>query len=316
MKKLKEKEKLPPLRSPDLAHDRFYRSRLPVIYRRDVFESELVQAKHLHDFPQIWYCLSGECLHTVGDATFDMKKGDLVIVPPGASHSFRGKDTAELLSISISAEAFLDVDIKEIYELAFFTLLPAFSEEATEKLSTRKIRLSEESQDKLTSLFSKLSLGSHSLRELLIETNKIFLLPEFSLSEEEKEAAHKLLTKKVIPIIKAVRFINENFSEKITTEKLVSASLLCQTSFFSFFKTLLGMRASYYIQRVRVSNAVLYLAHSAYDIAAISDFCGFNSPSHLVLCHKKQTGLLPKYFRARLKEFYDKNPEFKKNIKF
>ena len=316
MKELKNKENLPPLRSPDLAHDRFFRSNPPVVFRRDVFESELVQAKHMHDFPQIWYCLSGECLHTVADNSFDMKKGDLVIVPPGASHSFRGKDTAELLSISISTEACLCANINELGGLAFFTLLPAFSEEVTEKLSTRKITLSEESQDKLTSLFSKLSLGSHSLSELLAETNELFLLPEFFLSEEEKERAKEVLFKKALPIIKAVRFINEKFSEKITTRELLSVSLLCQTSFFSSFKAMLGMRASYYIQRVRVSNAVLYLAHTAYDIAAISDFCGFNSPSHLVLCHKKQTGLLPKYFRARLKEFYDKNPEFKKNIKF
>ena len=316
MKELKNKENLPPLRSPDLAHDRFFRSNPPVVFRRDVFESELVQAKHMHDFPQIWYCLCGECLHTVGESSFDMKKGDLVIVPAGAPHAFCGKETSELLSIRMPTEVFLDSDIKEVKELAFFTLLPAFSEEVTEKLSTQKITLSEESQDKLTSLFSKLSLGSHSLSEILAETNELFFLPEFFLYEEEKERANEILFKKVIPIIKAVRFINENFSEKITTRELLSVSLLCQTSFFSSFKAMLGMRASYYIQRVRVSNAVLYLAHTAYDIAAISDFCGFNSPSHLVLCHKKQTGLLPKYFRARLKEFYDKNPEFKKNIKF
>lgn len=316
MKEFNEKEKLPPLRSPDLAHDRFYRSRLPVIYRRDVFESELVQSKHIHDFPQIWYCLSGECLHTVGENTFDMKKGDLVIVPTGVPHAFCGKSTSELLSISISAEAFLDVDIKEISKLAFFTLLPAFSKDVTDKLSTQKIRLSEESENTLISLFSKLSLSTHSLRYLLSETNEIFLLPEFYLSDKEKEEAGEVLAKKVIPIIKAVRLINERFSEKLTTHELLSTSLLCQTSFFAFFKSFIGMRASYYIQRVRVSNAVLYLAHTAYDIAAISDFCGFNSPSHLVLCHKKQTGLLPKYFRARLKEFYDKNPEFKRNIKF
>ena len=70
------------------------------------------------------------------------------------------------------------------------------------------------------------------------------------------------------------------------------------------------------MQRVRVSHAIFYLAHTTYDISAISDFCGFNSPSHLVLCHKEQTGVLPKYLRYKLKEYFERNPESKMNIKF
>ena len=77
-----------------------------------------------------------------------------------------------------------------------------------------------------------------------------------------------------------------------------------------------GMRSAYYIQRLRVSHAVFYLSLTSYDIAAVSDFCGFNSPSHLVLCHKKQTGMLPKYLRYRLKEYYERNPESKRSVKF
>ena len=310
------KENIIPLRCPDLAHDRFYGKRLPLMFKKDCFAKDWTQVKHIHDFVQIWYCISGNCLHTVGEEVFDMRSGDLTIVPVGVSHSFFSKEDSEFFSLSLSTEIFIDAEPMYAEELFYYSLLPAFADEVCPKLSTRKISLSEESHEKFKAMFSLLSLSSLPLADLLTETNKLFLLPEFYLSESEKEAARTVLIKKVIPLARSVKYINEHFSEKITTADLLKVSYLCQTSFFAFFKKFIGMRCSYYIQRVRVSNAVFYLAHTSYDISAVSDFCGFNSPSHLVLCHKKQTGLLPKYFRSKLKEFYDKNPNAKKNIKF
>ena len=159
-------------------------------------------------------------------------------------------------------------------------------------------------------------LSSESFSEDLKEANKLFSLKEFSLTEKERERASEVIEKKALPILRAYKYINEHFSEKITTKQLIAASLLCQTTFFSLFKKFFGMRAAYYMQRLRVSHAIFYLAHTSYDIGTVSDFCGFNSPSHLVLCHKQQTGVLPKYLRYKLKEYFDRNPESKKNIKF
>ena len=316
MKKQTEKENIAPLRMPDMAHDRFYNKRLPIDFRKDIFHKDWRQLWHMHDFLQIWYCISGEVEHTVGEEIFHMQGGDLIIVPVGVPHSFQINSDAELFSLSISTEIFLECEYESAKELFSYSLLSAFSDEAGDCFKTRVISLSENSGEKFEAQFSRLSLQAAPLSELIPEINKLFLLPEFSLAEEKAEIAYTVLTNKVMPLIRAVKYINTHFPEKITTQDLLRVSYLCQTSFFALFKTFMGMRCSYYIQRVRVSNAVFYLAHTSYNISAVSDFCGFNSPSHLVLCHKKQTGVLPNYFRHKLKEFYDKNPELKKNIKF
>jgi len=316
MKVTDENKSIPQLRSPDLAQDRFYGKRIPISFRKDSYENGGSQLEHIHDFVQIWYCISGKCLHTVEDRVFDMAAGDIVIVPTGKVHKFKTAANTELFSLSISTEVFLEADFPSAKELFFYSLLPVFSDGISEKFSTRKISLSSESSEKFKSHFSFLASSFLGLRELLPEINKLFSLPEFFLTEEERESAEKALQKKAMPIIRAVKYINGHISERISIDDLLRVSYLCQTSFFSLFKTFMGMRCSYYIQRVRVTRAVFYLAHTSYDISAVSDFCGFNSPSHLVLCHKKQTGLLPKYFRTKLKEFYDKNPELKRSIKF
>ena len=310
MKNSNENEYIAPLRSPDLAHDRFYGKRIPLSFRKDSYDKEWRQEFHIHDFVQIWFCISGECLHTVEESSFLMLPGDILTVPPGKPHSFSVKANTELFSLSVSTEVYLEVDFSLAEEFFFHSLLPSFMG------GVKKFSLSERSCEKFKAQFSYLFMSSSSLAELIPEINKLFTLPELIFTEKEKAEARIALTKKALPIARAVRYINEHFPEKITTDELLRVSYLCQTSFFSLFKKFMGMRCSYYIQRVRVSKAVFYLAHTAYDISAVSDFCGFNSPSHLVLCHKKQTGLLPKYFRTKLKEFYDKNPEFKRTVRF
>ena len=72
-----------------------------------------------------------------------------------------------------------------------------------------------------------------------------FLLPEFHSEDLDRESLLRIIEKTVIPIIRVQRYINENFSRKITTEQLLRESLFCQTAFFKAFKRVFGIRASY-----------------------------------------------------------------------
>ena len=316
MEKKTSKKKTVILSLPDLAHSRFYKTLRPIYAKKDFFEAGYNQSLHLHDFPQIWFCVSGYATHIVGNDSLQMQAGDVVTVPAGRPHAFRIHEDGEFFSLSIPLDIFLKSEAADEMQLSFFSLLPAFADEISEKLMTRSVSLSEKSFEKAKSIFSRLTISSESFTEDLKEANKLFSLKEFSLTEKERERASEVIEKKALPILRAYEYINENFSEKITTKQLLSVSLLCQTTFFSLFKKFFGMRAAYYMQRLRVSHAIFYLAHTSYDISAVSDFCGFNSPSHLVLCHKEQTGVLPKYIRYKLKEYFERNPESKMNIKF
>ena len=316
MEKKTSKKKTVILSLPDLAHSRFYQNGRPIYAKKDFFDGGYNQSMHLHDFSQIWFCISGSAVHKIGEDKYPMHAGDVIAVPQGRAHAFSVIEDSEFFSLSIPLDIFLKSEVLSFSQLSAFVLLPAFADEVSEKLKTGTVSLSQDSLDKAKAILSRLTLSSESFFEDLKEANKLFSLDEFTLSEEEKEKAAEIIEKKALPILRAYKYINENFSQKITTKQLLSESLLCQTTFFSLFKKFFGMRAAYYMQRVRVSHAIFYLAHTTYDISAVSDFCGFNSPSHLVLCHKEQTGVLPKYLRYKLKEYFERNPESKMNIKF
>lgn len=309
-------EKLVNLSPDDLAHARFYGKKTRISVAKDFFEAGYKQLSHIHDFPQIWLCIYGSCRHTVGGKTFDMKKGDMITVPIGAPHSLEILTDSEFFSLSISLELFLKNEAHSYERISLYALLGAFADDICERLGVRVTSLSEDSFEAAKASLSRLSVTSEPFSEQMCEANKIFALPELDLSLSETKKAREALEKKALPLIRVHEYINERFSEKISTAELLKVSYLCQTTFFSLFKDFFGMRSAYYIQRLRVSHAVFYLSHTSYDIATVSDFCGFNSPSHLVLCHKKQTGMLPKYLRYRLKEYYERNPESKKTVRF
>ncbi|MBO5879563.1 MAG: helix-turn-helix domain-containing protein [Clostridia bacterium] len=305
-----KEEKLVRLTPCDLAHERFYGRSVPVMFKKDIMHPYR-QSVHMHDFVQLWYCISGKCKNVVGKESYPLKAGSLVIVPCGVEHSLVVEEDAELFSFSISPLTFLKFDPAACSHLAAYTLMPAFCDENS-PFATRSIALSEESQNRFCNMFSRLSINNDfNFKNLLFQINELFLLPELLVKEGEMESALNVIEKQIVPIIRAVSYINSNFADKITTRDLLRESFLCQTTFFSLFKQFMGMRSSTYIQRLRTSHAIFYLSHTSYDISKVSDCCGFNTPSHFVMCHKKHTGLLPKYLRTRLKMYYEKNPEIK-----
>ena len=308
----KPEKLLASLAPDDLAYERFYGMRYPLSFIKDTM-SPHVQKAHVHDFAQLWYCVSGSCRNIIGDKSYPLDAGNLVIVPCGVAHSLVIETDSQLFSFSLSPEIFLKTDMLLCKELSAYMLAPSlFSDSGA--FSTRAFSLSLDSQHEICDIFSRLCTSADlDLSAILKYANKIFLLPELTADNGELEPVLCEIEKSILPIIKASAYINANFADKITTKELLHESLLCQTTFFSLFKQFMGMRASTYIQRLRTSHAVFYLSHTSYDISKISDVCGFNTPSHFVLCHKKHTGLLPKYLRTKLKEYYENNPV--RNIK-
>ncbi|MBR5139961.1 MAG: cupin domain-containing protein, partial [Clostridia bacterium] len=129
-----DKENTVILSLPDLAHSRFYKSGRPIYAKKDFFEAGYNQSIHLHDFPQIWFCVSGYATHIVGNDSLEMKSGDVVTVPAGRPHAFRVLEDGEFFSLSIPLDIFLRNETVDIAQLSFYCLLPAFADEVSDKL--------------------------------------------------------------------------------------------------------------------------------------------------------------------------------------
>lgn len=308
-----ESKESPKLYLTDFSFSRFYGLKFPITVTREIF-SNRGQKTHLHDFAHIWYCIDGNYIHTVGENRYTCGKGSIVIVPPGTVHameSYDGKDFT-MLSIDISYSAFLKISARDYVHTLTHLLLPAFSAEDKIGISCY-YQLSEQSQKRADSLLSDLTFSipmqNTDNKKFLDSLECFFSFPELSLSDKIKKHAEDVILSKVFPILDSVHYLNENSSQKLYTKDLMRISTLCQTHFCIYFKKLMGMSASIYLQRLRVARAMFFLAHTSHSIHYISDYCGFNSPSHMIYCFKKHAHSVPKQSRSAFIKFLNDFPE-------
>ena len=243
---------------------------------------------HVHDFPQIWICISGEYDYKVGSEIFHCKKGSFIIVPPGTEHSYTvEKSEVNLCCIEMSADIFLDCDLENIPNTIVNFLLSPFAENFNHHVS-----LSSTSYSEILPLLEKLVLfDSNYDKSVIFKT----LEQIFSLSEFKKE---KPDTSLLVPILKALRYINSNFFEKIAISDLLKECAMCRTLFFKYFKKFTGTTFASYLQELRLSYAFVLIGNSDYPINRIATLCGFSDAGYLTNCYKKYVGNAPNFERS------------------
>ena len=246
------------------------------------------------DFPSIWLCVKGKVTFLTENGEFPCTPGCVVIIPPGTMY-FPKLIDKEFLFLQIYAEynAYKDVDHPAYINSITHLLLPAFSRELG-FVPTLAATLSPASLEKAKKLFEAPSLKN---------IEKFFTLPEFTLTSAQKETALSLVSSRLLPLLRAMTYIQENFALKITSDELVKISGLCRTHLFTVFKKYLGTSPTVYHIMTRVARAQYAISHTQYSFRYISDMCGFADLTHMSRCYKKYKGFSPKFDRARMKEY-------------
>lgn len=100
-------------------------------------------------------------------------------------------------------------------------------------------------------------------------------------------------------IEKALNYIHDNLTEKISLEKLSKIAAMGKTNFSGVFKQVTGMTVWEYIQNARVELASSYLIENKNDfsITEVALKSGFNTSAHFNKTFKKLKGQTPRDFR-------------------
>ncbi|WP_086347651.1 response regulator transcription factor [Candidatus Enterococcus clewellii] len=98
-------------------------------------------------------------------------------------------------------------------------------------------------------------------------------------------------------IKEALHFIQENYKEKITLQK-VSAHVYMNPQYFSrVFKREVGLSYTDYVNNLRIDYACKMLETSDYPSYRISSECGFNDPSYFNRVFYRQMSTTPNKYR-------------------
>lgn len=254
---------------------------------------------HFHEWNEIIFIHSGHGNIFIDKTFYDLREGDIIIIPTNTIHRVTPKKSNLILSTAIF---FSPTFIQHVTIGDPLTYLNIFAE--AKKTNSYKYTLSPKYLIKLEEYIDELmkeEQSQHKDREnaLLLWLHLILLTihRNFQLKNtlQDKES-------KYVPewLEDTLTYMNQHISEDLNLQYLAEQASVSEAHFSRVFKQLIGMNVSHYITVKRIHLAKESLTNSNLKISSIAEQCGFNSMPHFYRTFKKITSMTPAEFRKKL----------------
>lgn len=241
---------------------------------------------HYHDYHEVYCLIEGETKYQVGDEVWNLKAGDVILIPKGILHN-----TSNLSGTYTER------------------VLVNFTEDALPKgmsvgrcFDHRLIALKGEKQAELTALLHKIE-EEQSRDELLSRELMCAYLWEllilFSRSLQEEKPKPTLNDSWVLPI---KGYIDEHWQEELSLEGLGAIFAVSPCHLSKKFRKCMGFGLHEYIELVRMMHAETMLIKSRCTVAQIAESCGFSNPNYFSSVFRRIHGCSPKTYQKQYTE--------------
>ena len=261
-------------------------------------EKKMSEPIHRHEFIEIIYILSGESVQVIDDVSYLVKRGDVLFINYGSTHSFTCEDSLEYVNISFSPETVVNSLITP--ENAFALLsLTAFNEmrgsndggkitftgnERTEIENIINAMLDEKKEIKS---YSDAIMQSYMNILIVKMLRKVSILTN---DGKEDELWRELSD-----------YIDENLGTKLTLEALAKKCFYNPSYFSRIFKEKFGTSFKEYIGRKRIEYSCRLLEETDHTVDEISVMAGFSERSSFYQLFAKYTDATPSDYRKNKK---------------
>mgnify|MGYP002529865006 CR=1 FL=1 len=246
--------------------------------------------EHFHQHYELYYLAQGEIRYFIGNKTYHVKEGTLIIIPPSTLHKTFASQEPHRTRILINlSENYL----KEFTALQK-ELLP---DSGTAFYSIQK-------QERIYQIIYELLNEFQNEKNILMQKSLVCELLVL-LSRRKKstivEATGNPLSKKLSDV---VSYINAEYPQHITLTALAERFQMNPAYLSRIFKQGTGFSFSEYLNKFRIKKAVALLEISESNITEISLEVGFNSCNHFCKIFKSIMGVSPLVYK---KQNYPKN---------
>lgn len=262
---------------------------------------------HRHTYIQINYVYDGNGYHVVNDKKTEIRKGDIFIIPPFVPHVIISSPDSrlEIFEFEFCADFILpnfDSNEKTESYLDFAYLEPFMVAEEKMKLCFNlggKIQSEVESilwevyREYESKIPGYILIAKALLLKLLVITGRAFS------NEIKGTETEKVLNKHKATVLSSLKYIEENYKNALTLDKIATSVGYSKSHFCYLFKAVIGRTYIEYLNEVRVSEAKRLLIETSRSIMDISLEVGFNSITNFNKTFKQITGVSPGKFRNK-----------------
>lgn len=238
-----------------------------------------LSTQHYHSAFEIYYLKDGLCHYFIGNTSFEVVSGDIVLIPEGTIHrtQYTNKPCTRLL-INFSK----DFVSPEIFEKAK-GIGYLYRNERTEGRVDEVFALIEEEYKRGDEL-APLSLKCYTEELLLL------LIRNTAQSNVRKEEYGLVET--------AVKFIQDNFMNSVKLTEVAERLCVSEEHLSRIFKKKTGFGFNEYLTTIRLQKAEYMLKNEpGRSVSDIAYACGFNDSNYFSYKFKKEYGISPN--RAR-----------------
>ncbi len=242
---------------------------------------------HIHNCCEVLFCLSGGKNFFIHDRIYEVEDGDIFILNQFENHKITSNEACifERYVLQINPE-FLHRASSELTDLSQCFYL-------RNKNISHKISTSPEFRQRLLNLFQR--LGEHSVysdeivKKLIV--TEILVLINGMFVENNKDYTYTLNYENKT-LIKALKFINENYDKKLTLDMISKNIYVSQNELCSLFKNHLGTTVKKYITSRRITKAK-NLLKKGYSVSETAALCGFDDYANFIRVFGNTTGMSP-----------------------
>ncbi len=249
---------------------------------------------HTHSFDEIAIVLSGTSIHEVGKEEYPLMRGDVFVIRGDQVHGYKNLSKFHVLNILYKREFFEDVK-KELVDIANFNTLFVY-EPCFRKHNKFKAKL-HLNPHQLNNIIQYADLMKKELEKELPGYKKnvdyLFKLIVVNLCRYYSDVK-TLQSKSLIKIGRAIDFMEKNFAEEITLQKLAEKAGMSKPNFLRAFKRITNCTPVDYLIRLRIERAAKIMEeNSSTRIIDVAVGTGFWNSSYFSRKFKNIMGITP-----------------------
>ena len=288
------KKKIPCVHSEDLLFD----ISLPIYV--DYQDPQPEVSLHEHAFDELVIVLAGTAIHLIDDQEYPIRTGDIFVVKRGSIHNYVTPVEFALVNIIFDAQK-LDMDHWDVRELpgyhVLFSLEPAFRDRHQFRSRlTLKGSMFTRVSEMVTDMAAVVTDKGPGYRIL---TRALFMQLVIMLSKYYSESS-KTETTDLLRLGDAIAYIENNYSETISSNQLAELAHMTVRSFQRSFQRCMRMTPSQYIMQVRLRFATHLIKESNFTLTQIALECGFSDSNYFSRTFSRTMGITPSQYRTRV----------------
>lgn len=250
------------------------------LYERHRFVTGSMPKMHYHDYYEIYYLVSGERNHFVGDKIFTIKQGDFVAIKPELPHKTGGLSGVRVL-ICFNSE-FLS---RWLTHQAQKELLSFFDKTF--------IRPDADKQGNILYFINGIEKAYREKDEASIFSSLLGLL--LILKQSKRAVGEDSSSTKILQ--SAMEYLQKNYSTIQSLDDVATALFISKYHLCHLFSKYVEVSFNNYLNSIRLKNASELLVKTEQTVSEIASNCGFSTATYFCQVFKREFGSSPLKYR-------------------